>query len=377
MVEMLFIGSVFLIFFSYFGYPLTLLLVGWVRGKDVKRAEFYPSVTFIVTVHNEEARIKDKLENTLGLDYPRAKLEILVASDGSSDRTNEIVRTHRDHGVRLLDVRDRRGKENAQKEAVKSAMGDVIVFSDVATKMETGGLRQLVSSFADPTVGCVSSEDRLITKNGKPSGEGFYVRYEMWLRTLESRAHSLVGLSGSLFAARKEVCDDFSGEMQSDFRTVLNSVKMGLRGVSDPLAFGLYQDTADPKREWDRKIRTVVRGLTVFFRHMELLNAFRYGWFSYQLFCHKLLRWLVPFFLIVAFISNIALICGPTVYRFLMLLQISFYGSGILSLLRPNMQNLTIIRVPVYFLAVNTSILLAWWRYLSGQRIITWTPTVR
>ncbi|HEU0048515.1 MAG TPA: hypothetical protein VFQ43_13030, partial [Nitrososphaera sp.] len=146
--------------------------------------------------------------------------------------------------------------------------------------------------------------------------------------------------------------------MQSDFRTVLNSVKMGLRGVSDPLAFGLYQDTAEPKREWDRKIRTVVRGLTVFFRHMELLNAFRYGWFAYQLFCHKLLRWLVPFFLIVAFISNIALICGPTIYRFLMLLQISFYASGILGLLRPNMQNLTIIRVPVYFLAVNTSILL-------------------
>ncbi len=377
MAEMLLIGSVLLIFFSYFGYPLTLLLVGWVRGREVTRAEFYPSVTFIVTVHNEEKRIKDKLENTLSLYYPKAKLQILVASDGSTDRTSEIVRRYSTRGAEILDIPDRRGKENAQREAVKHARGDIIVFSDVATAMEIGGLRQLVSSFADPTVGCVSSQDRLLGRDGKPTGEGLYVRYEMWLRALESKVHSLVGLSGSLFAARKEVCDDFSGEMQSDFRTVLNSVRMGLRGVSDPLAFGLYQDTADQKREWDRKIRTVVRGLTVFFRHVDLLNAFRYGIFSYQLFCHKLLRWLVPFFLIVAFVSNIALIHGPFIYSALMLLQISLYGLGILGLLGPKMQNMIFIRVPAYFLAVNTSILFAWWRYLSGQRIITWTPTIR
>jgi glycosyltransferase involved in cell wall biosynthesis len=377
MVEMLFVGSVFLIFFSYFGYPLTLIAVGWVRGSDVVQAELYPSVTFIVTVHNEEARIKDKLENTLNLNYPKEKLQVLVASDGSTDRTNEIALNYRDQGVTLLHLPDRRGKENAQKEAVKSATGDIIVFSDVATTMETRGLRQMVSNFADPSVGCVSSEDRLLGKDGKPSGEGLYVRYEMWLRTLESRALSLVGLSGSLFAARKEVCADFSGEMQSDFRTVLNSVKMGLRGVSDPLAFGLYQDIADQKREWDRKIRTVVRGLTVFFRHVALLNIFRYGMFSYQLVCHKLLRWLVPFFLIVAFISNAALINGPFTYGALMLLQISLYCVAILGLLRPNLQYLAFVRIPAYFLAVNASILFAWWRYLMGQRIVTWTPTKR
>jgi len=313
----------------------------------------------------------------LSLDYPKAKLQILAASDGSSDRTNEIVRDYRSRGVELLDMPDRRGKENAQKEAVKSATGDIIVFSDVATTMEIGGLRQLVSNFADPTVGCVSSEDRLLGRDGKPSGEGLYVRYEMWLRSLESRANSLVGLSGSLFAARKQVCDDFSGEMQSDFRTVLNSVKMGLRGVSDPLAIGLYQDAADPKREWDRKVRTVVRGLTVFFRHAELLNVFQYGLFSYQLLCHKLLRWAVPFFLILALVSNIALIHGPFIYSVLLLLQIALYSFGILGLLSPKMQDMILVKIPMYFLAVNVSILFAWWRYLSGQRITTWTPTRR
>ncbi|MGH7773436.1 MAG: glycosyltransferase, partial [Candidatus Binatia bacterium] len=125
MAEILFIGSLFLTFFAYFGYPFTLLLAGWVSGRDVKRAMIVPRVTFIITVHNEEKRIKDKLENTLGLDYPKEQLQILVASDGSNDRTTEIVRDYSDRGVRLLDVADSAGKENAQKEAVKKATGDV------------------------------------------------------------------------------------------------------------------------------------------------------------------------------------------------------------------------------------------------------------
>lgn len=377
MAETLLIGSIFLVLFAYFGYPVSLLLVGGIRDRNVKSAMIQPFVTFIVTVHNEEARIKAKLENIFELDYPKAKLQVLVASDGSSDRTNEIVRGYSNHGVSLVDLPDRKGKENAQREAVKRATGDIIVFSDVATTMETGGLRQLVSNFADPTVGCVSSEDRLLGKDGKPSGEGLYIRYEMWLRRLESRANSLVGLSGSLFAARKEVCEDFSSEMQSDFRTVLNSMKMGLRGVTDPLAIGLYQDAADHKREWDRKIRTVVRGLTVFFRHVELLNVFQYGLFSYQLFCHKLLRWSVPVFLILAFGSNLWLIHSSFVYSILLVLQITLYGFGVLGLLKPKMQDITLVKIPTYFLAVNVSILYAWWRYLSGQRIVTWTPTRR
>ena len=377
MAEILLVGSIALILFTYFGYPASLLLLGRVCGRDVMKAMIQPTVTFIVTVHNEEARIRAKLDNTVALDYPKDRLQVLVASDGSSDRTNEIVRGYSHHGISLVDLADRRGKENAQREAVKRATGDIIVFSDVATTMETGGLGQLVSNFADPSVGCVSSEDRLLGKDGKPSGEGLYIRYEMWLRRLESRANSLVGLSGSLFAARKEVCEDFSSEMQSDFRTVLNSMKMGLRGVTDPDAVGIYQDTADPKREWDRKIRTVVRGLTVFFRHLELLNVFRHGWFSYQLFCHKLLRWSVPLFLILAFGSNIWLVHVSFAYGILLMLQIALYGFGVMGLLKPKMQDIILVKIPAYFLAVNASILFAWWRYLSGQRIVTWTPTRR
>ena len=377
MAEIFFISSIFLIFFAYFGYPATLFLLGWFQGKDVYRATITPHVTFIITVHNEEKRIKDKLENTLNLDYPSEKLQILIASDGSNDLTNKIVRSYVNKGVQLLDIQDRKGKENAQKVAVRKAVGDIIVFSDVATILEKGGLQQLVSNFADPTVGCVSSEDRLLGKDGKPSGEGFYVQYEMWLRRLESRANSLVGLSGSLFAAKKEVCEDFSGEMQSDFRTVLNCMKMGLRGVSDPLTIGFYQDTPDQKQEWDRKVRTVLRGLTVFFRHLELLNVLQYGLFSYQLFCHKLLRWMVPFLLILAFAFNLVLAYKTLIFFLLFLLHILFYCLGIMGLLKKQIQNRSVIKIPMYFLTVNMSILVAWWRYLRGHRIVTWAPTIR
>jgi len=377
MVEILFYGSIFAVFFAYFGYPMTLLLIGWVRGREVRRASVTPTVTFIITVHNERRRIRAKLDNTLTLDYPKEKIQILVASDGSNDGTNEIVRDYFNQGVQLLELSDRKGKESAQKEAIKKATGDIIVFSDVATMLQETGLKQLVSNFADPTVGCVSSEDRLLGRDGKPSGEGFYIRYEMWLRRLESRANSLVGLSGSLFAARKEVCGDFSGEMQSDFRTVLNSMKMGLRGVSDPLAIGIYEDIADQKREGERKIRTVLRGLTVFFHHFDLLNIFCYGLFSYQLFCHKLLRWLVPFLLILTFVSNFFLISESINYLILILLQISFYSLGVLGLIKREVETGILMKIPAYFLSVNMSILFAWLRYLRGERIVTWSPTIR
>lgn len=377
MVEIFLFASIALVAFAYFGYPASLFLLTLIRRLEVRRSDFLPAVTYIVTVHNEERRINAKLLNTLELDYPRDRLEIVVASDGSTDKTNEIVKSHISDGVKLLEVSGRGGKENAQRCAVMSASGSILVFSDVATVMEANGLRRLTSNFADPTIGCVSSEDRVLGRDGKPSGEGLYIKYEMWLRSLESKVNSLVGLSGSLFAARKEVCQDFSSEMQSDFRTVLSSIKLGLRGISDPLAFGIYQDTADPKREWDRKVRTVVRGLTVFFRHLDLINPVRYGLFAYQLACHKLLRWLVPIFLLIAFFSNILLVQSGRVYLCLMVAQVLFYVIAVLGLRNPKLQRAVLVKVAAFFVAVNASIGLAWIRYLRGDRIVTWSPTRR
>jgi glycosyltransferase involved in cell wall biosynthesis len=376
-MEIIFWGSILLVFHTYFGYPFTLWMLSRVKEKKVRKAFILPPVTLIIAACNEEKRINSKLENTLAIDYPRHLLQIIVASDGSTDATNAIARKYADHGIELLALPERQGKENAQKEAVGLATGEIFVFSDTSTHIEPEGLKKIVANFADFSVGCVSSVDKVLGRDGKPCGEGFYVRYEMWLRNLESRVHSLVGLSGSFFAARREVCSDFSGQMQSDFRTVLNSMKLGLRGVDDSEAIGVYHDISDSRKEFDRKVRTVLRGQTVFFRHLEFLNIFRYGLFAYQYFCHKLLRWLVPLFLVAALVTNLWLVFGSWFYFFTLICQATFYSVAVWGWKKKVAPKNTLVRIPFYFLTVNIAILVAWWRYLRGNRMVMWAPSER
>lgn len=374
-VIIVFLVSVLIVFYAYFAYPLSLLVLKLFRQREKQRHKIYMSVTFIITAYNEEKRIKEKLENTLKLKYSGGKLQIIVASDGSTDATNDIVRSYEKQGIELLKVINRGGKENAQKEALVYARGEVIVFSDVATILEPQGLIEIVSNFADPSIGCVSSEDMLIGQDGEPSGEGLYVCYEMWLRRLESKVNSIVGLSGSFFAARKAVCQNFSRDVQSDFRTLLTCIKLGLRGVSDPKAIGIYLNIADEKREFERKVRTVLRGLTVFFRHLELLNVFQYGLFSYQFFCHKLLRWLVPFSLVMILVSNVILAATSNFFLLLLIGQFIFYGIGIYGWITQSLKG--VLKIPMFFMVVNVAIAVAWWKYLSGKRVMLWEPSER
>jgi glycosyltransferase involved in cell wall biosynthesis len=377
MLILIFTGSVLLIFWAYFGYPLSLMFLSVFRVRCVKRSNITPPMTLIITVHNEQERIRAKLENTLKIDYPRELLQIIVASDGSTDDTNSIVSEYTDRGIELFEVENRGGKENAQKEAVTVAKGELLAFSDVSTSIATNGLRAIAASFADPSVGCVSSVDQVVGQDGQPCGEGFYVRYEMWLRGLETQVNSLVGLSGSFFAARREVCSDFSAEMQSDFRTVLNSMKLGLRGISDPYVIGTYQDVSDHKKEFDRKVRTVLRGMTVYFKNLEFLNPLRYGLFAYQFFCHKLLRWLVPLFLLSALVANLLLIGSAGIFSLLFLGQTVFYAIALREWRRVETSSKIFLKIPLYFITVNISILVAWWRYLSGNRMMMWIPSER
>jgi len=376
-MELVFIISIACIVFSYFGYPASLYILSFMSSKSVNSNIYYPDVTFIITAYNEEKNIRNKINNTLAIRYPKDKLQIIIASDGSVDKTVKIAEEYKINGIEIINRLERAGKENTQKEAIKIARGEILVFSDVATMLEAEGLVQIVSNFSDNSVGCVSSEDRLIGKNGKVSGEGFYVRYEMWLRRLESKCNSIVGLSGSFFAARKIVCDDFSGNMQSDFRTVISSIKKGLRCVIDPKAVGYYVDIKGNSKEFDRKVRTVLRGLTVYFNHTELLNIFKYGLFSYQYFCHKLLRWTVPAFLIVAFLSNAIISVHSPSYMFILFLQILFYGMALINIKYEREYSLNIANVPKYFLVVNASIAMAWWKYMRRQRIVLWNSSER
>ena len=217
----------------------------------------------------------------------------------------------------------------------------------------------------------------MIGPDGKPGGEGLYVRYEMWLRTLESRVNSLVGLSGSFFAARRDVCNDFAEDQDSDFRTLLNSVKAGKRGIIDPMAIGYYRDVSDPRREFHRKVRTVLRGITVFFRNTEYLNIFKYGFFSYQYLCHKLLRWLVPFFIITSFLAIGVMSLHSLAISILFVFVLAMLSYALLIHMKIIGNPIRILTVPVYFIVVNLSILTAWWKYLKMERVTVWDPTKR
>jgi glycosyltransferase involved in cell wall biosynthesis len=373
--EIAFWGSVALVLYAYLGYPCALLALSLFRRRAVRGAamgEEAPRVSFIITAHNEAARIRDKIENTLGQDYPAHALEILVASDCSTDGTDDIVREYSPR-VRLVRAPERRGKEAAQGLAVQSAEGEILIFSDVATALARDGVTTMVANFADPSVGCASSIDRFVDADGRVSGEGAYVRYEMSLRALETRVNSLVGLSGSFFAARREVCRQWAADRQSDFSTLLRCVEIGRRGVLDPRTAGYYRNIADDRRELERKVRTVVRGIHVLATNARMLNPFRYGLFAWELASHKLCRWLVPFAMLVALISNVVLVSPSSLYVVTLAIQGGFYAAATAGL----WTRAPLLRIPAYLLLANFAVLMAWLRFARGERIATWNPSSR
>lgn len=377
MTEIFFWSCVGFVIYAYAGYPALMYVIARLRPRPVNAAPgATPTVSFVITVHNEEARVESKILNTLAIDYPSDRFEIIIASDRSTDGTHDIAARYADRGVRLVVAPERRGKEFAQGIAIGQSSGEILVFSDVATKLDPHGVRAIVAPFADPSVGAVSSVDRMVDADGRTAGEGAYVRYEMFLRTVESAAGTVVGLSGSFFAARRQVCRDWVADLPSDFVTLLNTLKQGLRGVSEPAALGYYQNIADERREYGRKVRTVARGIAGVIRHLELLNPFRYGLAAWQLFSHKLCRWLVPFALIGAFVANLVLAFGSQFYLALAIAQLAGYGLAAVGI--PMRSRLSGIPKLIAFLVlVNFSILNAWYSVVRGRRFVVWEPSRR
>lgn len=258
----------------------------------------------------------------------------------------------------------RGGKEVGQKLAAEAAKGEILVASYLAKILSENAVSNIARNFQYPTVGCVSSVDRFVDQDGRVSGEGAYVRYEMFLRSLETRVNSLVGLSESFFAARREVCKGaWSADLQSDFNTVLNSTRMGLRGVSDLDSIGYYKNIADQRKEFDRKVRAVEHGISVFMRGLALVNPLQHSVFAWQLLSHKLCRWLVPFGLMMAFASNALLALSSQCFARLFLIQILVYSLAIGGIFWKSLLRFPIIKLPSFFLLINASIFQAWVRY--------------
>jgi len=376
LIEFIFWGALVGAVYSYAIYPLLLaVLPRRARSVGGNAAVEGPLVTLVIACRNERARIAHKLDNALALRYPR--LDIIVASDSSDDGSDDIVRSYADRGVRLVTSPERRGKEYAQGLAIAEARGDIVVFSDAGTDLPPDSVHFIVDDFADPRVGAVSSEDTFISVDGSVVGEGLYVRYEMWLRRLEAQVGSLVGLSGSFFAVRRNVLDRWDAAIPSDFASAINTVRAGLVAVSDPRVRGIYKDIRDPAREYQRKVRTAIRGMAALARIPEVLNPVRYGLFAFQVWSHKVMRWLVPWFLLVAFVANVLLLRQGGVYAALFGLQCIGYGLVMATHMLPALRKIGPLRIAYYFVQANVALAQAGVRFVSGERVTIWEPSVR
>ncbi|MFW6192809.1 MAG: glycosyltransferase family 2 protein, partial [Gemmatimonadota bacterium] len=286
--------------YAYVGYPALLKLLTSVRGRYEIAAEDpqeWPLVSISLPAYNEEDVIGDTLENLLSLEYPEDRLQIVVVSDASTDRTDEIVRSYRDRGVELVRLEGRAGKTAAENAAVPHLLGDIVVNTDASTRIVPGSLRPLVRTFEDPSVGVASGRDRSVgAGDGDPlRGESRYVGYEMAVRDLETGFGTLVGASGCLYAARRELHKELvPEELSRDFIAALHAREKGYRAVSVPDAEAVVPRAASLGAEFRRKVRTMARGLDSLWFKREMLDPFRYGRFAWMLASHKLARWMVP-----------------------------------------------------------------------------------
>jgi len=363
--------------YSYALYPLLLSL--WPARPTLAPTTGaqtpVPTVTLVIACRNEARRLGHKLDNALAVEYPQ--LEIVVASDASDDGSDDIVRSYAGRGVRLVRSPDRRGKEHAQGLAIEQTSGEIIVLSDAGTDLPPDSIGHLVENFRDPSVGAVSSEDRFISEDGRVVGEGAYVRYEMWLRRLESRRAGLVGLSGSFFGIRRSIAGSWNPSIPSDFACALYSVKSGKRAVSDPRVVGVYRDIKDPSKEFGRKVRTAVRGMTAVAVLREVLNPLRYGLFSFQVWSHKVMRWLVPAFMALLLVASIALAPVHPLYAGALAAQVVGYALVLAAHLVPGLRAIAPVRLAYFFVQVNLALGRAGLDFLRGRRIVTWDPSAR
>jgi len=369
--------ALFEIYYAYVGYPilLAILLACGFRRVAGAPQETFPRVSVIVTVRNEATVLREKIENTLYLRAPRANnplgnFQLIIASDASDDGTDEIVREFSSRGVQLVRLETRGGKEQAQKKAIEKATGDIIVFTDAKIRLQEDALECFIERFRDPRVGAVSSVDVIV---GEEGGEGAYVRYEMWLRSMESDFSTLVGLSGSCFAVRKDVALDIPSDIPSDFALLLAAKKRGYAGVHAPEIIGTYEAVATHEAEFRRKVRTVLRGMSALFARKEVMGPSEYGSFAWQVISHKLCRWLVPWAFLIAFFGSF-FGSGTLLIIFQLLFAVFFILAG-LGAFHPDLRDKWFCKLPLFFLVVNAGIAVAWFYFLTGRRFVSWSPS--
>jgi len=368
-------ASVAALLYTYAGYPLLLLIVSRLRPREVKRESFEPTVTVIVTAYNEERDLAAKLENTLMLDYPSELLEIIVASDCSSDHTDEIARGFVERGVRLVRQPQRLGKTAAQNMAVAEASGEIILFSDATSLYQRDVLRVMLPSFADTTVGCVAGRLIYVDPADSKVGRGArsYWGYETFLKEHESRIFSLIGASGCLYAVRRSAYAPLYAEACSDFIIATKMVEQNLRAVYEPAAVCTEETNRQAGKELTMRVRVIAQTFTDLWRHRAMMNPFRSGFYAVQLVSHKVMRYAVPFLLIAILVTSGILARYSMLYLSLFLGQLGFYltAGGAWALERAGVHS-RMLALPQYFVLSNLAALMAFYQFLRGERYAHW-----
>lgn len=367
-----------LIIYVYIGYPLLIMATSrfWPAGA-IEKADITPTVSFIISAYNEEKNIAAKIENSLALDYPKDKIEIIVASDGSTDSTNKIVNTFLKDGVKLVALNSNQGKSSAQNRAIAESSGEIIFFTDANAMLCRDAMKKTIRNFNDDKTGCVVGKVTYINETETSVGqeEGLYWRYELLLRKKESEAGNLAVGSGPIMAIRRYLFQPLDHDLGEDFILPVSTALKGYRVVYEPEAVSkenLYQKKA--ANMFKTKTRIITKDLRGLFAYRAILNPFRYPIYAWGLFSHKLLRWLVPYFLIIIFVLN-NLVLSVSPYNFIFGIQLVFYGLAVTGyILQKKSKPVRLFSVYFSFCLVNLAALVGVARFLSGKTAGQWQP---
>ncbi|SDL07499.1 Glycosyltransferase, catalytic subunit of cellulose synthase and poly-beta-1,6-N-acetylglucosamine synthase [Catalinimonas alkaloidigena] len=378
--------SVFIIVYTYLGYGL--VAYGMVRlkrlrlgKKTVSPAAELPDVTLVVPAYNEMSCLAEKLENSFQLDYPKGKLHFLFVAEGSTDGTQEYLRSIPE--IEVVSGSTRRGKIEAINQAMQRVKTPLVVFSDTNTSLNPDAIRNLVRHYEDPSVGGVAGEKRVQASaedNAAGAGEGLYWKYESFLKRIDSELQTVVGAAGELFSMRTHLYQPVESDtILDDFIISLRLTGQGYQVVYEPEAYALEKPSFSVAEEMKRKIRISAGGFQSIRRLSHLLNPFRYGLLTFQYVSHRVLRWaVVPFCLIVALVTNFLLAPAVPLYQVLLVAQLAFYTCALVGyLLEQKRLRIKLLFVPFYFSFMNWCVMLGLVRYMKGQQSGIWEKARR
>lgn len=368
--------------YSYVLYPVALYVAARLFGRastppSIADADL-PRVSLLIAAHNEEAVIDGRVRNALALDYPSGKIEIVIASDGSSDRTAQIVRTYSNRGIQLLDFPNRRGKATVLNDAMRELSGDIVLFSDANTDTDPDAARNLVRWFGEPDIGAVCGRLVLTDPASGKNVDSLYWKYETFLKRQESRLGALLGSNGAIYAIRRELLQPIpNATIIDDFVIPLMAKqRSGCRLVYDCAAIAREESAPDIETEFRRRSRIGAGGWQAIGMLWRLLNPMR-GWIAFTFFSHKILRWLCPFFMLLMVVTNLVL-CARPAYRALMVAQVAFYLAAMLGRYVPRGIPLSrLLRLANLFASMNAALLVGFFRWISGPQTGIWRPTRR